>query len=68
MPEKWTPKQAVLSIRRITMRNVLVRRTHSHYVLGESIDSDSKQPVMDSIWEWNKGAEIRRGKMGGEII
>jgi len=56
MPEKWTPKSAVLSARRLATRNLLTKRLPSHYISGNSIEVHTKQPPMDSIWEWNKSA------------
>lgn len=48
MTEKWRPSPAVLNGRRVRIRGFLMKRTRPSYTLGD------RQPIMDSIWEWNK--------------
>lgn len=56
MPEKWRPTPSVLNGRRVRMRGFLTRGIRPSYIPGEPVERGFKDPPMDAIWEWNKGA------------
>lgn len=48
MPEKWRPSPSVLNGRRVRMRGFLTRKTRPFYILGESAELHSEEPLAPS--------------------